>query len=81
MRLIMPTFSNRAVQRYRDRAQQIVDSAVASALKEFAPGNLRSNQLAVTLIDLRETARPRIATSPVIPPRAFPFWIRCSDSS
>jgi cytochrome P450 len=28
-RVIMPTFSNRAVQRFRDRAQQIVDSALA----------------------------------------------------
>jgi cytochrome P450 len=29
-RVIMPTFSNRAVQRFRDRAQQIVDSALAA---------------------------------------------------
>jgi cytochrome P450 len=28
-RLIMPTFSNRAVQQFRDRAQQIVDEALA----------------------------------------------------
>jgi cytochrome P450 len=28
-RVIMPTFSNRAVQRFRDRAQQIVDEALA----------------------------------------------------
>ena len=28
-RVIMPTFSNRAVQRFRDRAQQIVDAALA----------------------------------------------------
>jgi len=29
-RVIMPTFSNRAVQRFRDRAQQIVDEALAA---------------------------------------------------
>jgi len=36
------------------RVQTIVDVAVASALKEFAPKKLQSNQLAVTLIDLRD---------------------------
>jgi len=40
------------------RLQDVVDSAVSETLKEFAAKQLQSNQLAVTLVDLRETAKP-----------------------
>ena len=38
--------------------QALVDSAVAETLKEFAAKKLQSNQLAVTLIDLRDVEHP-----------------------
>ena len=38
--------------------QTMVDSAVAETLKEFAAKKLQSNQLAVTLIDLRDVEHP-----------------------
>ena len=38
--------------------QAVVDSAVNGTLKEFAAKQLQSNQLAVTLVDLREPAKP-----------------------
>jgi len=40
------------------RLRTIVDNAVATVLKQFAPQNLKSNELAVTLVDLDDTARP-----------------------
>jgi 16S rRNA (guanine(966)-N(2))-methyltransferase RsmD len=38
--------------------QRLVDSAVAGTLAQFADRKLQSNQLAVTLVDLREPQRP-----------------------
>ena len=38
--------------------QTLVDSAVAETLKEFAAKKLQSNQLAVTLVDLRDVEHP-----------------------
>ena len=40
------------------RLQKIVDAAAESTLKQFAPQNLKSNELAVTLVDLNDIARP-----------------------
>ena len=37
--------------------QRVVDSAVSETLKEFATKQLQSNQLAVTLVDLREQSK------------------------
>jgi beta-lactamase class A len=44
------------------RLQKIVDAAVQGALQQFAPQNLQSNELAVTLVDLNDTARPAWAS-------------------
>ncbi len=44
--------------RLSPRLQQIVDNAAQGVLKEFAPIKLESNQLAVTLVDLREPTHP-----------------------
>ena len=41
-----------------NRLQELVDQSVASTLAKFASRNLRSNQLAVTLIDLHRTNQP-----------------------
>jgi len=41
-----------------NRLQELVDQSVASTLAKFASRNLGSNQLAVTLIDLRRTNQP-----------------------
>jgi beta-lactamase class A len=38
--------------------QRLLDSTVADALKQFADAQLKSNQVAVTLIDLRTPAKP-----------------------
>jgi beta-lactamase class A len=38
--------------------QAVVDYAVSSTLEQFAPKKLQSNQLAVTLVDLRDFKRP-----------------------
>lgn len=38
--------------------QNFVDGAVAAALKQFAPLNLRADELAVTLVDLRDLSNP-----------------------
>ena len=38
--------------------QKVVDSAVSGTLEEFAAKRLQSNQLAVTLVDLREPSKP-----------------------
>jgi beta-lactamase class A len=43
------------------RLQSIVDRGVSSALKQFAAQSLQQNQLAVTLVDLREPTRPEAA--------------------
>jgi len=40
------------------RLQVIVDAAVSGTLEEFAAKQLQSNQLAVTLVDLRDPAKP-----------------------
>ena len=40
------------------RLQKIVDYAVESVLKQFTPQDLKSNELAVTLVDLNDVARP-----------------------
>ncbi len=39
-------------------AQALVDSAVSATLEQFAARKLQSNQLAVTLVDLRDLQRP-----------------------
>jgi len=44
------------------RLQKIVDGAVESVLKQFAPQGLVSNELAVTLVDLNDAARPAWAS-------------------
>jgi beta-lactamase class A len=44
------------------RLQQVVDGAVAGVLKQFAPQNLTSNELAVTLVELQDAARPAWAS-------------------
>jgi cytochrome P450 len=67
-RLIMPTFTNRAVQRFRDRAQEIVDRALAdkhdgSELRVVAeigfplPYHLTCDLLGVPDVDNREELR------------------------
>src|SRR5882672_2399518 len=38
--------------------QTVVDKAVAAAFEQFATSRLQSNQLAVTLVDLRDFNRP-----------------------
>src|SRR5690348_3709127 len=38
--------------------QTLLDSAVATTLQQFAGQKLQSNQLAVTLVDLRDTQHP-----------------------
>jgi beta-lactamase class A len=38
--------------------QELVDTAVGKALTEFVPAKLRADELAVTLIDLREAGKP-----------------------
>jgi hypothetical protein len=43
-----------------DRLQKLVDAAVAATLTEFAAGKLQSNQLAVTLVDLRDADQPKL---------------------
>ena len=48
--------------------QKLVDAAVAAALKKFAPLNLRADELAVTLVDLRDWKKPT-PFSPSPPPR------------
>jgi hypothetical protein len=42
--------------------QNLVDDAVAAALEKFAPLNLRAEELAVTLVDLRDQQNPARAT-------------------
>ena len=44
------------------RLQLIVDQAVAAAREKSAGGTLRTNQIAVTLVDLRDPARPAQAS-------------------
>jgi hypothetical protein len=44
------------------RLQSIVDEVAAAALKEFAAKKLLTNQLAVTLVDLRDTKGPRVGS-------------------
>src|SRR4051812_27543532 len=41
--------------------QRIVDDIAAAALKEFAAKKLTSNQLAVTLVNLRDSQQPLMA--------------------
>lgn len=43
------------------RLQLIVDRAIASVLQQFAAQNLQRDQIAVTLVDLREPTRPESA--------------------
>ena len=45
-----------------ERLQRIVDAAVAAAFKQFASNQLQSNQLAVTLVDLRDAAHLKRAS-------------------
>ncbi len=42
--------------------QQVVDDVAAGALKEFAAKKLASNQLAITLVNLRDPQQPRMAS-------------------
>src|SRR5262245_56425403 len=44
------------------RLQKIVDNGVEITLKQFAPQNLKSNELAITLVDLNDAARPAWAS-------------------
>lgn len=44
------------------RLQKIVEGAVQSTLKQFAPQHLQSNELAVTLVDLNDRAQPAWAS-------------------
>ena len=44
------------------RLQQIVDGAVERALERFAPQKLTTNQIAVTLVDLRDPQKPAQAS-------------------
>lgn len=43
---------------HSDKLQNVVDAAVQATLRKFADKNLDANDLAVTLIDLRDAARP-----------------------
>jgi beta-lactamase class A len=43
------------------RLQPVVDRAIASVLQQFAAQNLQPDQIAVTLVDLREPTRPESA--------------------
>jgi beta-lactamase class A len=52
------TKSNPPAFQASPRLQQIVDGAVQGTLRQFAPQNLKSNELAVTLVDLNDAARP-----------------------
>ena len=45
-----------------ERLQSVVDNAVRLALNEFSAKKLQSNQLAVTLVDLRAAAKPLMAS-------------------
>jgi beta-lactamase class A len=45
-----------------ERLQRSVDQSVAAALFEFAPRKLQSNQVAVTLVDLRDASKPRFGS-------------------
>lgn len=45
------------------RLQKIVDQAAARTLKQFAPQNLQTHQLAMSLVDLHDTNRPERAGS------------------
>src|SRR5437870_4335018 len=44
------------------RLKEIVDVAVAHSIKAFADRGLQSNQLAITLVDLRDRQRPAQAS-------------------
>ncbi len=44
------------------RLQELLDAAVRSTLEQFAAQNLQTNQLAVTLIDLRDPRQPTQAS-------------------
>lgn len=44
------------------RLQKVVDDSVAATLTEFAAKQLQSNQIAVTLVDLRDGLRPETAS-------------------
>jgi len=43
---------------HSSRLQAVVDHAVEGALEKFAPQNLGTNQIAVTLVDLRDPQKP-----------------------
>jgi beta-lactamase class A len=45
-----------------ERVQKIVDEAAAATLKEFAAKKLQSNQLAVTLVDLRDAKHLKLGS-------------------
>ena len=45
------------------RLQTLVDDTAAATLKEFAAQKLQSNQLAITLVDLRDGKQPRLGSS------------------
>jgi beta-lactamase class A len=42
--------------------QQLVDDTVAQSLREFAPAKFQSNELAITLVDLRDVKQPKVAS-------------------
>ncbi len=49
----------RAFAKPDERLQTLVNDVVAATLKEFASKKLQSNQLAVTLVDLRDAKQPK----------------------
>jgi beta-lactamase class A len=45
-----------------ERLQKLVDDTVAATLNEFAAKKLQSNQLAVTLVDVRDAKQPKLGS-------------------
>jgi len=58
----VPTNHSQLEFQASSRLQNIVDNAVQSALKQFAPLNLQANELAITLVDLRDPTKPERAS-------------------
>jgi hypothetical protein len=53
----LPTFAARD-----EHTAQLVEAAANAALKEFAAKKLQSNQLAITLVDLRDAKTPKLGS-------------------
>src|SRR5258707_14850490 len=58
--------------------QEIVDAAAAHALKTFAENKLQTNQLAISLVDLRDPQHPPQAhyrgDAPIYPPSVIKLF-------